>query len=268
MHPDPFLLNKTFGIQMQHMGLVEFMDAVNAETAESIADDLKKVNSLELSLKDVNAEDLAVNSKYYLALKKIVAAEKFDAFAIRCWPELPNVIGHWPYLALARLVSEGVPLACEGDVDGALCTLFAKHLEMGSVYLTDWLEHTSERITIWHGGMAPLDLSEKPRLARHFNSKKPLVVDADIHAEEPVTLFRVWNCDNQYHLMAMEGETEKPTRPYMGSHGVARIHKHNLIHFFDELCHKGMPHHLAVVRGHHAQTLKALARRFHINFVG
>jgi L-fucose isomerase-like protein len=268
MHPDPFLLNKTFGIQLQHMGIVEFMDTVNSQSEQNVASDLDVVRSLKLANKDIAEADLAVNSKYYLALKQIMAAESFNAFAIRCWPELPNVIGHWPYLALSRLVSEGVPLACEGDVDGALCALFAKHLNLGSVYLTDWLEHDRERITIWHGGMAPLDISQTPRLAKHFNSKKPMVVDAEIDANEPITLFRVWNCDNRYHLVAMEGETEKPNRPFMGSNGLARVNNHNLIEFFDDLCHMGMPHHLAIVRGHHKSSLKALARRFNITYVG
>ena len=267
MHPDPFLLNKTFGIQLQHMGIVEFMDTVNSQNHDNIKKDLQEVAKLGIGNKNIDAADLGVNSKYYLALKQIIAAENFDAFALRCWPELPNVIGHWPYLALSRLVSEGVPLACEGDVDGALCALFAKHLGLGSVYLTDWLEHSKNRITIWHGGMAPLDLSHSPMLAKHFNSQKPMVVDANINEGEPITLFRIWNCDNQYHLMSMQGETEKPERKLMGSNGVARIDGRNLLEFFADLCHLGMPHHLAIVRGHQQQSLKALARRFHMKFV-
>ena len=61
-------------------------------------------------------------------------------------------------MALARLATEGFPVACEGDVDGALSCLVGKLLGSGAVYLSDWLEHEDNRLTLWHGGMAPLQL--------------------------------------------------------------------------------------------------------------
>ena len=39
-------------------------------------------------------------------------------------------------MALARLATEGVPVACEGDVDGAMSCLVAKLLGCGAVYLS------------------------------------------------------------------------------------------------------------------------------------
>ena len=61
-------------------------------------------------------------------------------------------------MALARLATEGFPVACEGDVDGAVSCLVGKLLGSGAVYLSDWLEHEDNRLTLWHGGMAPLQL--------------------------------------------------------------------------------------------------------------
>ena len=49
----------------------------------------------------------------------------------------------------------GFPLACEGDVDGALGCLIGKLTGCGTIYLSDWLEHDRSTITLWHGGMAP-----------------------------------------------------------------------------------------------------------------
>ena len=67
-------------------------------------------------------------------------------------------LGQWCYMALARLATEGFPVACEGDVDGALGCLVGKLLGCGAVYLSDWLEHDASQLTLWHGGMAPLQL--------------------------------------------------------------------------------------------------------------
>jgi L-fucose isomerase-like protein len=273
MHPDPFLMSKTFGIEMQHVGLVEFMDLVNSQPQDEVERDCAAMNAVRIPLKDIEATDLAVQSRYYLALRKLIEAESFASLAIRCWPELPNVVGHWPYLALSRLASEGYPVACEGDVDGALCCLLASRLELGPVYLTDWLEHTRDTITAWHGGMAPLQLCEPvesktgPRLARHFNSKKPTVVDATLRVGLPVTAFRLWHCDGRYQIVAFEGETVAPLRHLLGTNGAVRVSGVDLFSAFPALCHQGMPHHLAVVEGHRAATLRAFARNYGVTFI-
>jgi L-fucose isomerase-like protein len=272
MYADPFLLNRTFGAQMQHMGLQEFLDTVNSQDEAAVANDIRTVYKLNLANKDTVAEDLQLSSKMYLALKQIVTQENFDAFALRCWPEIPNVLGQWPYLALSRMASEQVPLSIEGDIDAALGALFAKHLQLGPVYLSDWLEHDESHITIWHGGMSPFDIFEKAskpaKMAKHFNSKKPMVIDSEIEPHQNITRYRLWHCDGKYRLMAIEGNTEKTQRALMGTNGLAYISKHNVIELFEDLCHMGMPHHLSIVKGHHARTMKSVARRFGIEFVG
>ena len=55
-------------------------------------------------------EDLEISSKHYLTMKQLIAEQNLDAIAVRCWPEFPNskVFQGWPYLALARLATEGV----------------------------------------------------------------------------------------------------------------------------------------------------------------
>ena len=63
---------------------------------------------------------------------------------------------------LKTLVSfKGFPIACEGDVDGALGCLIGKLLGCGTVYLSDWLEHDKSTVTLWHGGMAPMQVCFK-----------------------------------------------------------------------------------------------------------
>merc|ERR1711892_914645 len=53
-------------------------------------------------------------------------------------------------MALARLATEGFPIACEGDVDGAFSCMVGKMLGCGAVYLSDWLEHDKNTLTLWH----------------------------------------------------------------------------------------------------------------------
>src|SRR5207245_766512 len=135
-----------------------------------------------------------------LALRDLIAEEKLDGVTLQCWPELGSMLGQWPYLALTRLTALGVITGMEGDVDGTLTCLLGKLLDGGIGFITDWLEHDARTIHFWHGGVAPLPLCEPPdapggpRLARHFNIEQPMVVDAALKVDMPVTVARLWRC--------------------------------------------------------------------------
>src|SRR5947207_13321103 len=94
---------------------------------KEVARDVECVKGMKLAMKDgVTADDLPMQSRFYLALKDVMREEKLDLLAFQCWPELPNVLGQWPYMAVTRVASEDVSVAIEGDADGAL-TLFVGH---------------------------------------------------------------------------------------------------------------------------------------------
>ena len=131
---------------------------VNGLSDDAVAEDVAKVKALGLPHKDTSDADLPMASRLYLAMRSFLDNEALDAMTIRCWPELPNTFGQWPYLGIARLTDEGRAVACEGDADGALSAWIGESLGMGRCYLTDWLEHDQETITLWHGGAAPMAL--------------------------------------------------------------------------------------------------------------
>jgi L-fucose isomerase-like protein len=273
MNADPFSVHHGLGAQVQMFSLLEFANVVNGLSDEAVADDVAKVKALGLPHKDTSDEDLPMASRLYLAMRSFLDTEGLDAMTIRCWPELPNTFGQWPYLGIARLTDEGRAVACEGDADGAMSAWIGESLGMGRCYLTDWLEHDQETITLWHGGAAPMGLCAPvgepggPRIARHFNIKKPAVVEATLREAMPITMMRFWRCDGNYYLTAREGQTIKPKRHLMGTNALARLDKQDPREWFDELCHAGMPHHLAVFEGHSADMLKRLARAMGIRFV-
>jgi L-fucose isomerase-like protein len=272
MSGDPFTIHQGLGAQVQTFSLVEFANAVNGISDEEIATDVAKVKALGLPHKDTTDVDLPMASRLYLAMRSFLDNERLDALTIRCWPEVPNTFGQWPYLGVMRLVEEGWPVAVEGDADAALCAWLAESLRLGRCYLSDWLEHDNETITLWHGGAAPVSLCEPPGqpgtpcIARHFNLKKPAVVEGTLRAGMPVTVFRLWRLDGKYFLTAREGQTIKPKRHLMGTNGLARM-KDEPRYWFEELCHQGMPHHVVVVEGHHAALLRRVARTLEMTFV-
>ncbi|HZV33568.1 MAG TPA: L-fucose/L-arabinose isomerase family protein [Verrucomicrobiae bacterium] len=273
MGADPFEIHHGLGAQTQSYSLLEFANVVNDLKDEAIAADVAAVKALKMPHKDTTDEDLPMASRLYLAMRHFFEAENLDAMTIRCWPEMPNTFGQWPYLGVARLCEEKRALAVEGDADGALTAWIGERLGMGRCYLTDWLEHDAETITVWHGGAAPISLCQPPgapgapHIARHFNIKKPAVVEATLRENMPVTIARLWRCDGKYFLTAREGTSIKPRRHLMATDGLARMKNQDPHVWFEELCHAGMPHHVALFEGHHEPVLRSFARALKIEFI-
>jgi len=264
MEVDPFVLHRVFGTQLHHLSLHEFLDRYHAIEEDALAADLEKVRAMKIPIKEdqVSDEDLAEQSRLYLALRDLSEEENLDALALRCWSELPNLTGQWAYLALVRLVSESFPAAMEGDANGALSCLIGERLGMGRGFLGDWLEHTDDEVTLWHPGNAPLDMCPSvdspggPRLANHFNIDKPTVVEATIEADKALTLFSFWRVGEEYRAMWIEGQTLPVEHPLAGNHARFRADEGDLFDRFDDWMQAGLPHHVAVFQGRQGRRLR------------
>lgn len=276
---DPFLVRRALGMQLMPLSLVQFIERAQAVPAEAVEQDVAQVRAMKLPLGDVTEDTLPMNSRCYLAMRELIAEENLDGLALQCWPELPNVLGQWPYLAIARLSTEGRAVAMEGDADGCIGSLMHLLLGLGSGFLSDWLEHDRDTIFFWHGGMAPMQMCNAigtpggPTLANHFNLVKPLVVDAQIRAGEAVTVSRLWRCDNRYHMTAFEGRTIAPRRQLTGNTALVELYESDIARYgtvperFDRLLHAGMPHHVLITFGNHAETFRRLARALRIEWL-
>ena len=154
MSVDPFVIHRGTGAQVQTYSLVEFSNVVNELSNDAVAADVAKVKALGFPHKDTTDEDLPMASRLYLAMKSFLDNENLDALTIRDWPEMPNAFGQWPYLGVARLVEEGRAIGIEGDADGALSAWIAESLGLGRCYLSDWLEHDEQTVTLcaWRRG--------------------------------------------------------------------------------------------------------------------
>lgn len=277
---DPFLLRRKLGTQLHPLSLPQYIERVHAVSDTAVKQDVERVQALKLPMNGVTADDLAMNSRCYLAMLEIIEEESLDGLALQCWPELPNMLGQWPYLAVSRLSTEGRAVSIEGDVDGCITSLMGKLLGLGPGFLTDWLEHDRNSIFFWHPGMAPMDMCSRagtdggPSLSKHFNIVKPLVVDGQIRINEPVTIARLWRCDERYHLTALEGRTIAPRRRLTGNTALVEISEAEIAsggtvpERFDRLLHAGLPHHVVLLFGQHRVILQKLARLLGVDWWG
>jgi L-fucose isomerase-like protein len=273
LQADYALLSQQLCTQLQMLSLVQFIERVQCIDQRDVAADIEQVRQLRIPMDGVGVGDLAANCRYYLAIRQTMAEERLDALALQCWPELPQYVGHWPYLAVSRLVDDGVAVSMEGDADGALLCLAAKYIDAGAGFIADWLEHDSTTITLWHGGTAPLSMcypiaSERgPWLGTHFNFAKPLVVNGELRTGEPVTIARLWRCDARYHMTAFEGVTVPPWHRLTGNWARIELDGPKVPELFDALCHAGMPHHPIMFYGRHADSFHRLARMMGVHWI-
>ena len=269
---EPFLMRRRLGVQLHPLSLPQYIERVHALPEEKVRKDVESVLAMKLPMGEITAEDLPMNSRCYLAMLELIEEECLDGITIQCWPELPNMLGQWPYLAVSRLTTSGRAVSIEGDVDGCAGSLMNCLLGMGPGFLTDWLEHDRNTIFFWHPGMAPMNMCNAaggaggPSLARHFNIVKPLVVDACIRENELVTVARLWRCDGEYHMTAFEGRTIPSRRKLTGNTVLVELSDEEMARRgtvperFDRLVHAGMPHHVLLSFGTHAETFRRLAR--------
>jgi L-fucose isomerase-like protein len=272
---DPFLIGQTFGLQLHPLSLPQFIERVQGTQADAVAADLQRVRALGLQSSQAEPpsdDQLAMNSRFYLSIQELMRENSLNALALQCWPELPNVLGQWPYFAVSRLGSEGAAVSIEGDVDGAIGALTGQMLGIGPGFLSDWLEHDEDTIFFWHPGMAPLDMcnaigcEDEPRLGEHFNGARPFVVDGRLQVGSEVTVSRIWRCDGQYHWMAFEGQSIPARRRVTGNSLLVQISADDLPARFDRLLHAGLPHHVTIHFGRHATSFQKLARMLNVRW--
>jgi L-fucose isomerase-like protein len=268
---DTAAMQQLLGARLKRFGLHEFIGVMESFSDAEVLADRLKAESLGLPVREgVTLTDDAwnISSRYYLAVRKLVDEESLDAVALRCGPELPNEFGVWPYLAVARLASDGINICEEGDVDGAVGCLIAQSLGCETVFNSDWLEHDDDHVQLWHAGATPWGICEPigtpngPTLSAHFNSGKPLVVDALLLNGVPITMFRIWRMGNRYLMAICEGRVVEPTRTIEGCSGRVHVNGGGVRKFFADACTSGMPHHLAVMKGHYADPLEQFAGNY------
>ncbi len=272
MHVDPASMQANLHTELFHIGMHEFIDSVHAISDDAAKEDLNKLKRIGLPCTDdITQADLLLASKYYLCMKGMMDTMPLSALGVRDWPELSAT--QWPYLAMARLASEGYAVACEGDVDGALSCLLGYASGCGACYLSDWLEHDEHHITLWHGGAAPfqlckgLDSDIPPAIGRHFNNKNPAVVNATLKTGMPITLFRLWHLNGKYLFTAIEGETIKPKRHLKGTNGLGYFPDVDINRYFKRMITAGFPHHPVIAEGHVKEHLRALVESMGVEFV-
>ena len=241
---------------------------------------IKGLYELGVEIEENSELDLLVSYKAHAGDPRIPAARQYVAFADKCWPAFPSQFGFEPCYVNSRLVTRGIPVACEVDIYGALSEYIGMCVSGDTVTLLDinnsvpqsmYDEKIQGRYNAYsltdtfmgfHCGNTPsckmcADRAVKYQLIQHrvlepAGSEPDIsrgTLEGDIAASD-ITFYRL-QCDSNGDLRSYiaQGEVlDVPTGSF-GGIGVfaipemGRFYRHVLIQ-------KGYPHHGAVAFAH------------------
>lgn len=247
-----------------------------ARMAQALAD----VTAAARGRVDLPDADLRANVAVYLALADLARSGSYDALAVRDWPEFQMRMGLHPGLAFSWLdEAHGVPVAAEGDVGGALSMLAARAAAWpapgvarppGATLLdVNDVDLDHDALLTWHCGGGPLDLADADgvRWTEHTTLSRggpSMGAVADLRFRlGPVTVLRVGRDGAAW--FALDADVVASPHPgFDGSRGwLGRFRGPDgplaVGDVVQTLLHEGVEHHLAVVTGHHAASLRAAA---------
>lgn len=209
-------------------------------------------------------------------------ARKYVAFANKCWPAFPTEFGFEPCYVNSRMVSRGIPVACEVDIYGALSEYIGLCVSEDAVTLLDInnsvpkdlyeenIKNTTDYALTdtfmgFHCGNTPLCKLRKGSIKYQLIQNRLLengdtpditrgTMEGDI-ADGDITFFRLQStASGELRSYIAQGEILPAATNSFGGIGIfaipemGRFYRHVLIE-------KQYPHHGAVAFGHFGKTL-------------
>lgn len=233
-------------------------DADAASIAALRAGTAREVEGLDA----VNQEELDRSLALRLALDTLRGEGRYDAFAIRCWPETFTEYGGAVCGAVSMLGEARAPCACEADVYGALTQLLLQRVAEAPVFLTDLVDIDSDddSAVVWHCGQAPISMmaeGERALATIHSNRRMPLLLEFALKPGR-VTFARISQARGRQFLAIASGEMLERGKSFTGTSGVVRFDT-PAGEFAGKLIDSGLEHHMALAYGDHVDALRSAA---------
>ncbi len=217
-------------------------------------------------LKNLNQIEVEKSISLFHGLEKIQKKEKFDAFAVRCWPEMFTEYGCASCAPMAMMNEKKISSACEADVLGSLSCNILNQLNNKPSLLVDIvdLDIKDNTAVFWHCGLAPISMAErnKANVTVHSNRRKPLLYDFALKPGK-ITIFRVSKSENKLKFFVARGEILKRKKSFSGTSGVVSLGK-DTNKKIKKIFLSGLEHHLAFTYGNIFKDIQNLGTKLQI----
>lgn len=262
------------GITVVTVDLSEMIGA--AEKVSDTDGDLQKklaaINAYGRIPAHIKPQQIAKQAKWSLAVDRWIEANECDASAIQCWRSLQDNFGCATCLTMSMMGEELMPSACEVDIMGAL-SMYALALASGAPpAILDWNNNYADHVdkcVCTHCGNFPKkfigdtpEIGELDVLGETIGREKCFgAVKGKVKAG-PMTYFRISSDDRAGTLKTYLGEGEFTDDPFGMDGGIAVTKVKDLRKLMRFVTQNGFEHHVAMVRGHHADVVNEAVTRY------
>ncbi|ACK41789.1 MULTISPECIES: L-fucose isomerase-like protein [Dictyoglomus] len=248
------LLKSKFGIEIKNYPsldiIVEIIKSLDKNELEKTKEEIKKIINIPIEEKWLD-EGL----KIAIALEELAKKENAKAIASRCWPDFRETLSIFPCFSFA-IVSEKIPVSCEGDILSALGMYILKEISEKPTSVLDLVYYDNKSIILWHCGNTSLSLT-KPPISLDYQFNHPgmgSTIDSKFKEGE-VTLFS-FNQDLKNALI-FSGKISYPFESkFKGSFAYITDLPIKPRELFDTIVKEGFPHHLVLSYGNFVALIK------------
>ena len=209
-------LMERFGIQVTPIALPELIAHMDEIREEGGADYTATFKLIKENISPNTPDDqIAKLASLKAAIRSLAARYNCRAAALQCWSALQDVTGIMPCLANSLLSDDGLPCACETDINGAITAVMlqAATLDTKPHFFADvTVRHpTDDNIELlWHCGPFPYSLAKDKKKANAagswiLESRAYGTCEREIKGGD-VTLARFDGDHGNYSLLIGEGE--------------------------------------------------------------
>lgn len=263
-------LRTRLGVEVAHEDIHVLTSRMAALDEARVNDEVDKM-AAAAKIDGVSDEQMALTARAALALRDIAADGDYDALAVSDWPALQENPGMHPGAAFTWLEEmDGLPVASEGDVLGAISQLVAKSVTGKVGYLLDMTEPDldAKQLLMWHGGGGPLYLADD-RGARWINhpmigrgtEEGPIygAISDLVFRDGPVNIFRIARNAGAFFQMSSVVSGRDPSG-FTGCRGwlqdfVIDGEAASLEDVVATVMAHGLEHHFILVPGDHSAAL-------------
>jgi L-fucose isomerase-like protein len=260
------------GITVQTVDLSEMIHAAGQVSDGDLKPTMDKVRGYGTIPAHITEDQLATQARWTIAVNRWIAENECDASAIQCWRSLQDNFGCATCVTMSMMGEELSPSACEVDVMGAV-SMFALSLASGApAAILDWNNNygrEADMCVCTHCGNFPKSfIGDTPEIGeldvlgevigrpKCFGAVKGKVKAGDM------TFFRLSSDDRAGTLKSYLGQGAFTDDPFGMDGGIAVTRVDRLRELMAFVTQNGFEHHVAMVRGHHADALHEAVTRY------
>jgi L-fucose isomerase-like protein len=248
-------LKKCVGARIVQIDLLKLLEQ-SKEGAEKQAISLWNGLKSKAGLCKVSEKEGIDSIKIYFALKTLVEQYNLDALAVGCYPDLMGRV----CIASSLLADENIPLACEGDVNGAIGQMILTLLTNQPTHNTDWLDPMDDGTVVFtHCGSGSFSLAEKRGLITLSPVRLMNKGVCALYPAKPgdVTLINITLNANEYRFTLLEGEAVHTEMVFPGNPVKVKF-KQSTKDLIEWIHKEGIGHHWMIGYGNVTEEIRNL----------